>query len=236
VVAAPPQTHEGGTAATRAYPLYRYLVKNTLPAEVEGRVYLARPDRVARLRGEEAPAAEAQDLLLDKVFLVGGLKALPRSWGSSFTHLERQLRRVAPLAFVPGRDLAAAAGGRLEIRGRDPVIRADLGSLGLAGEAAGLLRLSVACHESPLPGPFAAVWSGDGGRKSGRVTFDNGPLGEGELLIPLDAQPRWLTAKKIEKIEIELGDPGLCTHLTIRQATLYQRTIVDEMKKIGADP
>jgi hypothetical protein len=123
-------------------------------------------------------------------------------------------------------------------RGGSPTLVFDVGKLALAGESAGLLRVSLTCLDGAAhPGPLVVSWTGDGGARTGRVVFEAGDAvkTETEYLVPLDAQPRWLAARHIDTLTLEAAFPNHCPHLSVGGATLYQRRVVDEMKELGAE-
>lgn len=47
-------------------------------------------------------------------------------------------------------------------------------------------------------------------------------------LVPLDAAPRWLLAKRISTIQIALDNSSACTDFMLKDIALFQRSQVRE--------
>jgi hypothetical protein len=211
--------HDGGTTATRAHLLYRFLIRHYEPVEVEEQVFMVRPDRLGRIlppgTGSDSGPAAAKLALLDRAFLVADLRRVPQSWGASLSSLRQQIREVSRVEFVQ-----ASAG--------DPTLRADLTPQDLAGKDVGLLQLTVVCLDRVRERRFSLAWSGDRGQASGRIVFGARGGKKTTLLVPLDVQPRWLLTNRLEQLRLGVDEPS-CKDFRVTEARFHQRRIVDAM-------
>jgi hypothetical protein len=113
--------------------------------------------------------------------------------------------------------------GDYKINGIDPTLSFDILSLNLSGRDAGLLKLDFTCMNRSAEPRIQVFWWGDGHggpfeASSVRFTAD-----DGTLIIPLDADPRWLTLKKIKGIRIDLDNASACSAFSVRNIGLFQR-------------
>ena len=165
------QRFDGGTVGYRSHLLYRYLIDHYVPVEIDGRIYMVRPDRLERVgRGDGGrdPARRDDRLsLLDKVFQMGNIDELPVSWGGAFKSLKSKLRFVRNLGGDSGpllHSLRETRDGFYSVIGSHPSLTFDVGRGRLNGRDAGLLTFDFICKdandENDKAG-FAVSWGSD---------------------------------------------------------------------------
>ena len=237
---------DGGSAALRTHLLYRFAAENYIPFAIDQFILLVRPDRFNRLKdlnlyqsiGDESPmnglagtTQEIQLRLLEKAFQVSFINGLPSSWGRSLSSLQSQLRPVATIdekTPITLNSLKQTAKNHYKVTGTQPSLSLDLRALKLAGRDAGLLAFNVACTSKQALPTLKVLW---GSRTDGAldlntsIQFNPKP---GMQLVPLDAAPRWLLAKRISTIQVALDNTSACTDFMLKDIALYQRSQVRE--------
>ena len=91
---------DGGPAGFRAPLLYRFVLQHYVPVELDSRIWLVRPDRLARigLPVREPGDPREDDLAkLDRAFRQADLGWLPFSWGRSYDSFRGKMRPVATI-------------------------------------------------------------------------------------------------------------------------------------------
>ena len=228
---------DGGTSAYCSHLLYRYLVERYVPVSVEGMTYMVRPDRLSRLAGyvdTQSPLDDgARLLLLDAVFRMKSIDELPVAWGRSLGTLGPQLRQVQtigpdlPLLLNSVRDIG---GGQYQIVGPAPSLTFDISRWNLSGREAGILTFAFSCGNSNTK-PLIEVFWGAPATGPNEPTVVRFVAQNGDLVVPLDAAPRWLLAKEISSLGFGIADPAQCPEFSITNIQLWQRTSVDKLPK-----
>lgn len=205
-----------------------------------------RPDRFNRLKdlnlyqsiGDESPmnglagtTQEIQLRLLEKAFQVSFINGLPSSWGRSLSSLQSQLRPVATIdekTPITLNSLKQTAKNHYKVTGTQPSLSLDLRALKLAGRDAGLLAFNVACTSKQALPTLKVLWgSRTGGALDLNTSIQFNPK-PGMQLVPLDAAPRWLLAKRISTIQVALDNTSACTDFMLKDIALFQRSQVRE--------
>ncbi|MBD2019958.1 hypothetical protein H6F43_07120 [Leptolyngbya sp. FACHB-36] len=241
LVAAEAILHDGAALPLRAHLLYRYVTDRYVPIAVGEQVYLVRPDRVerlnSRLSGATKPvtvgATPADRLrLLDQAFRTKDLKKLPRSWGQSFESLRSELHPVATIdgAVNPVMHSVEKTGETsYRITGSDPYLIFDITNLSLNGDRAGVLAFDFSCQPQRAVPTLEVYWSSQsigGPDEEAVVRFS---ARRGKVLVPLDAAPRWLLAKGIQTLRIDIADPAPCSTFSLSQISFFQRSNLSEL-------
>jgi hypothetical protein len=231
------QTHDGITVAYRSHLLYRYLVMHYVPVEINGLIYLVRPDRLTR-RGyvedaQEAGKTESRLKLVDTVFRMGFIEELPVSWGRSLKSLKNEMRLVksVPTGSSPLLHSVRDNGvGYYRIDGPNPSITFDVSEWKLNGRDAGILTFDFTCKDASKKPSLGVYWSSKTtGPSEATVVRFNARMGA--LVVPLDAAPRWLLAEGINTLRFDIADPAPCAAFSIVNVRLWQRTSADQLPK-----
>lgn len=167
--------------------------------------------------------------LMDRVFAVADLRKVPVAWGQSTSSLSAAMKHNADLDFShAGRHDLVAEGDVFRITGTDPYFWLDLTQQkNFAGQSAGLLKFDLACEGSPNP-QLRIFWWGDdmqGADLSQSLIFT---AANGTLIVPLDAYPGWLGMKQVKGLRVDLETAGACQKLSVKRASLNQRTNFSE--------
>jgi hypothetical protein len=179
-------------------------------------------------------AAERRLALLDRAYALPDLEKLPLAWGRSYNSLKKRMTLVGDIEPLKKayHDIEPKKNGSLKITGTDPQVNYyDLNPLKISGKNAGLLKFRFQCinqHDTPK---FQIFWRGDDMQNFTETTsmrFIGNKKGKTNLIIPLDAYPRWLTLSKIKSLRIDLDNPGACDSIIIESPALYQRKSISE--------
>ena len=221
--------HDGGTAAYRSHLLYRYVVERYIPIRIDGFIYLVRPDRMARVAAfadtKDATMDEYRKSLLDCVFRMAFIEELPVSWGRSLKTLKTKMRLVKSIQPDSPRSLHSVrddGGGNYSVVGPDPYILFDISDWKLNGSDAGMLSFNFACMGENSKPQLEIYW-GSNATGLSELTMVRFVAEDGPLLVPLDAAPRWLQAKEINRLRFDIADPGPCKTFAITNIQLWQR-------------
>lgn len=166
--------------------------------------------------------------LMDHVFAVANLRKIPVAWGQSAGSLSAVMKHVVELNipdaalndFMPEKNT-------YRVTGANPYLELDIARQNVAGQSAGLLKFDLACEGSNSP-QLRIFWWGDdmrGAELSRALIFT---AANGSVIVPLDAYPSWLAIKQVKGLRIALETPGACRMLSIRHASLSQRTSLSE--------
>ena len=162
--------------------------------------------------------------LFQRAFSTSDLQKIPVAWGRSYKSLEKKMTLIKGINDVPTSfaQLIPENGG-YKINGIDPILSFDISSLGLSGRDAGLLKFDFSCINRSAEPRIQVFWWGDdhsGPFEASSVRFT---ADDGILIIPLDADPRWLTLKKIKGLRIDLDNAPACSAISVRNIGLFQR-------------
>jgi hypothetical protein len=182
------------------YYLYRdFLLRYT--AVRRGKfVLLVEPQRVPEAGSIGSPD---QIALLDSIYRVARLEAIPSTWAGSWSTLAPRFTRIVTL------DSPNVSHGAIEYR---------LSDLALSGATADFVKLDL----SGASGAELRVrWAADG-RPMGEPVSVMPALNSTTLLIPLGATPSWLLSKRIDSLRFEVvrKDGVWDTDFTLDKVTL----------------
>ena len=163
-------------------------------------------------------------VLFDQAFRIVQHDLLPKSWGHSFRSL---LDKIEPAGTPVGtpvslNNMRREADGSFVILGPDPHIILDISNTQLSGSHAGLLKLHFECLGRQGT-PEIEVYFAAAGETLSEDTVVRAAAENGDLLIPLDAQPRWLLAKELGLLRLDLTDHRTCTHVRFDAVQLWRR-------------
>ncbi len=232
---------DGIPVALRSHLLYRYVIQRYVPFAVGHYVFLIRPDRLAQVQRLEqtnqalppiivGETEERQFQLLDQAFRSPDIASVPSAWGRSISSLRSEIRPVAEIGESPHptlENLEPLGSGRYRSTGPNPSITFDLTSLGLSGRDAGLLAFDFTCKKRTTA--ISLRWESQFPTASQDNLLSFKAL-RGQQLVPLDASPRWLLAKGIKTIRIEILEPA-CSEFSLANVNLYQRRDADQVNQ-----
>jgi hypothetical protein len=231
--------HDGGGISLRSHLLYRHLLLDTgyKVVKVGKHVWLINPEKLPRLAGLDVQfVSDADDRAgnpLLQAISPGDLSYIPASWGRSFESLEKQLRPVTKIRPQDRGSLNAldvTAAGEFIVQGVDPHVRFDLTKFGLDGREAGILAFDFSCKAAGPPPVLEVYWaSGDKGESESAVARFTGV--DGRMLVPLDAFPSWLLAKRLRTLRFDVQAKESCTSFRIENVQLLQRRGADATKQ-----
>lgn len=229
----------GNQVALRSHLIYRYVAENYVPVAVDQFLLLVQPDLIPRLRSvqnaisatdaplipmvlEADPAT--QMTLLDYAFELPQLEGISSSWGRSFGSLASALRKVSDLNAKPTLNgVETVEGDRYKVTGANPSLTLDVSALNLDGRDIGLLVFDFACKKRSKS-KLAIRWQSASAGADPEAIVQLTPR-NGKQVVPLDAAPRWLSAKGIKTLSLEPIDPA-CTEFSLSNFSLYQRAEV----------
>jgi hypothetical protein len=178
VLVAPFQVHSHFKASLRSYRIYRWLIEN-------GYISVRKSDLgiySVLMKGNETPDGD-----LRAAFFNEELGLLPHGWGWSWPLLERRFREQATLP-------AEAQESALVIRSEK-----------IDGRSADFLLVELAVKEENVPVKISFVADGRT-FESSRFFAQGLDASPARYLIPLGADPSWLTAHNITSIELRFPE------------------------------
>ena len=218
---------DGGSVSLRAHVLYRFVLENYQPFEVEGVIWMKRRQQPLAEEGTgSASLGEAELALLMRVFAQNNLGALPRAWGtarSALSHQMTNLRRIS-LDGIALHDLAARVDGKLDVIGQQPHFDLYLRDLGITGMNAGILALRMWCSGPASMPSFRVSWTNELIKtKTDAHSVVMQGVSQGHLIIPLDSAPSWVFGGIVSSLRFALVDPTQCKEWRISSVDLGQR-------------
>jgi hypothetical protein len=143
----------------------------------------------------------------------------------------RLVQALPRSATTPLASVQAIGDGRFLVTGSDhPQVRFDISGWSLDGRDGGILSFDFECERTGPPPVLELHWTSavNGESQLTVVRFD-GP--DGHLVVPLDATPAWLLAKKLRSIQFDVADPQSCRSFRIENVKLFQRHGVDAERR-----
>lgn len=229
---------DGGPSSLRSHLLYRYLLLygGYKVAVVDNYVWLIDPARLSRLSGLNVQSVSDVDdhpgNPLLQVFTPGNLEHIPRSWGQSFASLERQLRLVGSVdskGAVFAHAVERTQDGAFAVKGDDPHVAFDVTKLGLDGQDAGILAFDFSCKHAG-PSPVVEIYWGSEGKPESESAVVRFSGDDGRVLVPLDAFPSWLLAKRIRTLRFDVQAKESCSTFRVDNIQIYQRKAADVLR------
>ena len=229
--------HDGGSASLRAYLLYRYLLLNLdyRVVQIGKYIWLIREDRINNLAELEVKSIslvnDSPDNLINNIFRVADLRLIPASWGRSFSSLSQTfhlINNITDSKLVTINSITRTGNGSFQPSGEDPFLRFDIQGLHIDGEDAGLLSFDFKCEINGSDPIIEVYWANEMFRENELMVSRF--LGkDGVLIVPLDATPAWLLARKLKSIRIDIADKNSCKTFTINNIQLLQRNSISKM-------
>jgi hypothetical protein len=238
--------HDGGPSSLRSNILFRHLATegSYKVAKIGGHVWLISPAKVPRLSGLEVQwLSDIDDQPGNpfvQIFTQGNLEFVPASWGRSFASLEKHLRPVTeikPEQRISQHAVEYTQAGEFVVHGADPHVTFALSNLNLDGQDAGVLAFDFSCKAAGPTPVLEIYWSSEGKPESESAVARLNAV-NGRLLLPLDAYPTWLLAKRMRTLRIDVQAKESCSSFRIDNVRLYQRRAADALREglRGASP
>lgn|GEM_PF-1701672 len=206
--------------------LYRFVMQNYQPIEIEGVVYGIRNDIFNKFINKISK--HEQQKLYEKVFLTSHLEFIPSEWGRNFDRLSKKLNLVQELSRINGvNDLKKIEFG-YTISGNDPFVAFGVDD-NIYGNEAGYLSFDFDCMDkSKGTNHFEIYFKGDKLDFSEHMMlkFDSK---DGKNLIPLESHPRYLQFKHLDSIRIDIVSNSSCKTFNISNVELYQKRYAEEL-------
>ena len=228
--------HDGGTAALRAYWLYRFVLSYYMPFRLNGFIFAVRRDDAQKdsIKSFAALGRRQTIELFDEAFAVQDLRAIPISWGRSYSTLISRLT-ATQLQLEPSVD----KDGTILLS----PIRMLKSNNNAEGSTYDMLRLRLECdnpskyntHNTQLS------WKNDIDRGStirhakteaflSREEAYSGSIitggsrfssSSGTLLVPIGAYPSWMLSKFPSEIRLKFTNQAC----RVLEAELRQRAV-----------
>jgi hypothetical protein len=224
LLAADAIVHDGGGLALRTPLLYRHVVEHYAPRMAKGLIVA---DLVDPLQPPGDELAADQALLFERAFAVDDYAEIPQSWGRSEDRLRARMKPVRPLDASAWRlqDVQALGAGRYRITGPRPSLTLTLADGGIDGRRAGLLRMTWHCAAQLPAARWRIEWWGGLGTTPEQPAGVALSAGSGTLLVPLDAQPRWLLMRRVDGLRLNLAGASGCQEVQVADLALLQRSV-----------
>jgi uncharacterized membrane protein (GlpM family) len=161
--------------------------------------------------------------LFKRLYWTENLQQIPTAWGRSFKTLEASSRRAVEDAQLRIDGDGMVATGAASWRAtRDGVSLTLHLARPINGTQAALLRFKVRCPGHRDPVPVRVTWS-DADAIQPDSPGLNFEVREGMAIVPLDTDPRWLVAPRIETLRISIEPALRCAELSIEAPSLWNR-------------
>jgi hypothetical protein len=223
--------HDGGPAGLRAPLVYRdaLLAPGYAQVVTPRQLWLLRVDRLARLPADGkfrvldvdgSPSGP-----LNAVLRPPPLRGIPAAWGRSANRLEAAMALVGgPAGARPSvvESAVPQGRGRYRVDGRAPAVVLDVAAWNVDGRDGGILSFEFDCERTGALPSMEIRWASAGQDCSEEASVQLEGH-EGRLMVPLDASPAWLLARKIRVIRIGLVDGRACRTFRIDDVKLLQR-------------
>jgi hypothetical protein len=223
--------HDGRSVSIRTHRLYRWIIENYVPVAIDNIIIGVHKDKINRFNSrfteiKLAQSNEEEMLLWDKIFLLQDLQQLPISWGSSKKTLDKNMIKNKEVKFTAKgfNNTKAIDNESYKVLGSDPFIVYDISKYNLAGKDAGLLSFDFTCDNKNAKPKLELYWSADdyGITEKTVVRFN---VHNGHAIVPLDAMPRWMNARHIKNVRIDLQNQTDCKVFSIKNLNLNQRVL-----------
>ena len=181
----------------RTYYLYRYIVDNYQPVEINGLFF-------GRLRNPQSAITPEGINILKKIFTAENLYRIPESWGRSKNSLAGEMSTVieGPVAGSQNNDSAYTF---------------SLKEHNFDGMSGGLLVFYLNTDRRQT---FKIGWEGE--KEDSDKSFAQFSANSGWQIVPLDTLPSWFFAGKIQNITIE-SISSKASPFTITKMSIAQR-------------
>jgi hypothetical protein len=224
-------------ASLRSNLLYRYLVlnKNYDVVQVRNYLWMIRKDRLHTLQGLEntvfpSTDEESEDHL-NNVFRVANLGMIPASWGRSYSSLSKTFHPVQKIdishkiEFIPS---VKPGENTSRLDGDTSSLLFDIREFNMNGRDAGLVSFSFKCEEAVDLPVVELSWSSMTHPENAATTL-NFAGKNGDIIVPLDANPAWLLTDRVQTLGFKLKDKNSCKSFTIDKIVFQQRNAIAKM-------
>jgi hypothetical protein len=199
--------HDGGSASLRAYWLYRFVIDNYIPFQVNEFVFAVHRRFVSEPSVAKVleAGADTDFVILESVFGAGNLRSVPISWGRSYATLAKEFGPESrPLKVSRVSEKVSELNSPKPAKG------------GFADRKRfETLRLTLNCRAQ---GQVRMSWVARHGETE--VTYFVNFLTEtGIALVPLGSRPSWLLADEIAELRLD----SMGTGCVITGADLLER-------------
>ena len=224
--------HDGGGLALRNHYLYRFVIEHYEPFELNG--FVIGLSKEALKRGDwgslPIPDQSLRMELFEKAFSKKhfDFQKIPIAWGQSINSLSKKMETVLDeraFKLIATNDLQVEQEFNYTVTGRNPFIVLDLAHNQLSGQTAGMLKFDFKCASKHQEPKIQVFWWGDnqqGAFEENSIFFN---AGNGTLIIPLDALPRWYLLNNIKGLRIDLHNAKVCKSFSIKNLSLNSRTL-----------
>jgi hypothetical protein len=207
--------HDGGSAALRAYWLYRFVLSYYVPFRLNGFIFAVRSDDAQKDSFKSFSAMDPQQRveLFNEAFAVQNLRAIPLSWGKSYGALKSRLE-TSHLQLEP----SIGEDGTILLN----PIKMLKSNKNAEGSCYDMLRLRLDCdntskNEAQLsrktdihrgsdtkPAETEAFLSWKGLYRGSVITGESRfSASSGTLLVPIGAYPSWMFSERQPKIRLK---------------------------------
>jgi len=204
--------YDGGSAALRAYWLYRFVLSNYIPFRFNGFIFAVRRDDAEQDGFKPLIAINPQQTmeLLDEAFVVTNLRGIPISWGKSYDTLKSRLT-TSHLKLVP----SVGADGTILLNAPKALESSDHSTQ----DSHDLLRLRLEC-DRPAEPQARLTWNGvyRGSIITGELSFY---ADSGTLLVPIGAYSSWMLSERRSEITLNFSNRAC----RVLEAELLQRAV-----------
>jgi len=226
--------HDGRSVSVRTYRLYRWVMDNYIPVAMGDLIVGVHKNKVDTFQSRFpkvilSTASGDTMLLWDKVFLLKDLQQLPISWGSSQKTLNNRMNNIKDINFsiIGFNNTKVIEPEKYQVTGDDPSIVYDISQQVISGSDAGILSFDFTCDKENTKPRMQVFWSADN-YEMNEVTSVHFNVHNGHVILPLDVAPRWLSAKHIKNIRIDLADKNSCPIFSIKNLSLGKRILGDK--------
>ena len=217
--------HDNVKLPLRSQLLYRFFMQNYQPLEVDGIVYGIRNDIFDNFK--ENISKKEQMNLLEKVFFTSNLQFIPSEWGKSFTQLNRKLIKTNENISMESFHDLTQINENYKVSGIDPYIIYKLNK-NILGTNNGILGFKFDCLDSTKGVNNFEIYYKNEGLDFSESMITRFSSDNNINIVPLEANPKYLNLKNMDKIRIDLAPNSSCKKFSISNVTLYQKVDIEK--------
>jgi hypothetical protein len=224
--------HDGGGLALRNHYLYRFVIENYVPFEMDE--FIIGLSKESIKRGDwgslTLPDQDLRMKLFEKAFSTKNMnfRKLPIAWGKSSDSLSEKMEKVLEkndFKVVGKNDIQVKDENTYKVLGNDPFVAYNLSQYKLSGQSVGILKFDFRCTSEGKKSKIQVFWWGDkqkGAFEENSIFFE---VRNGTNIIPLDAAPRWYLLDEIKGLRIDFHNSNACQSFSIKNLSLNARTL-----------
>lgn len=214
--------HDNLKLPLRSPMLYKFIIQNYQPLEVDGIIYGIRNDIFYKFKQNSFNIQK--DELFSKVFSTKNLQFIPSEWGKNFDELSKKLILINNLDKVEiTNDLREIDNG-YEIIGDDAYIVFKVDK-NISGADAGILSFEFNCLDSKKGLNYFEIYYQDENKNFNEATVLRFSSNNNINIVPLEYEPKYLNLKNMDKIRIDLASNSDCKRFSIKDVRLYKKNI-----------